>query len=93
MPNYTNCFLINTKKPCFTLKRDCVRQKLNVTEAEEIIENLKSAWEEDSPGMYVAISRWEDERVVLIGYEDYIEVVIAKKDDVRRMSTFTEIER
>jgi hypothetical protein len=70
-----------------------LRQKLNIPEAEEVIENMKSAWEEDAPNMYTIVSRRGDERVILMGYEDYIEAIIAKKDDVRRVSTFTEIER
>jgi len=70
-----------------------LRQKLNVPESEEIIENMKSAWEEDAPNMYTIISRRDDERVVLMGYEDYIEAVIAKRDDVKRINTLAEIER
>lgn len=70
-----------------------LRQKLNVPEAEEIIENMKSAWDEDAPNMYAIISRQDNERVILMGYEDYIEAIIAKKDEVRRVSTLEEIER
>ena len=54
---------------------------------------MKSAWDEDAPNMYAIISRQDDERVILMGYEDYIEAIIANKDKVRRVSTLEEIER
>lgn len=42
----------------------------DLPEADEIYENLSSSWEEEAPGVYVAISRNGEDHVTIFGYED-----------------------